>query len=216
MTPVEETPEALRRLEEIGGVLDVALFDDAAGRDPAEEGRAGIAAALARLARGWHFEWPFDPVPLAAVSPRRLTREAFLGDWCDPATGALLVRGAYTTRSGETLTDPPYDRLEAAGLRSGGGPIPNLWAPGGFAYAFSHPPYRLEGEPGEVGRLFRQVCNLLLPPRLDAEILDWGGPHLPHVSRYFEAGAEWWGAFAWTIHVPATRRLAVVLASATD
>lgn len=44
------------------------------------------------------------------------------------------------------------------------------------------------------------------------EIVSWSTDWSP----YFDAGHEWWGAFLWTVYVPAREWIVVVAASATD
>lgn len=87
---------------------------------------------------------------------------------------------------------------------------------GQFAYAFSQPPYPLHAPPEAVQDLFDSLRMVLLPPWQPATILDWSHPSLPEVSAYFEDGAEWWGMFLFTIHLPVTGRLVVIAGSATD
>jgi hypothetical protein len=91
-------------------------------------------------------------------------------------------------------------------------PVPG--SGGQFAYAFCDPPYGLNAKAHVVQAVFDDIKSFLLPP--GSQILDWSHPALPGVSDYFDAGAEWWGMFLFTIHAPELRRLSVIAASTTD
>lgn len=211
MQRIERKPRSVRRYREIGGVLDFAFFEDVG--DAVQVARAAIGQALERAVAG---RGRLDPAPLRSVSPRALSRDAFLGDWFDGRSGLLVHHGDFTIDIGERLANPTCRQLEGVRLRSGGAPIPALWAGGQFAYAFSQPPYGLQASPGEIQALFEKVCDLILPPSLHSETLDWGSPALMDVSDYFLAGDEWWGVFLFTVRIPATRGMTVILGSTTD
>ncbi len=219
MTPMQDRPAALRRLEAVGGVLDVLAFAGAGGTE--DDHRAAIAEALARVPLPPAMRIPVDRAALDRLVPRRLTREAFLGDWADPRTGDLLHRGRHRLSDRREVADPTLRRLEAlrvGGVQivAGGSPIPDP-AEGGFAYAFSHPPYAPSATPGEVQALFDAALAWLLPHWREAAILGWAGPGLPDVlPSYFLPGLEWWGAFLWTVHLPEEGRLTVISAATTD
>lgn len=208
---MEKEPGSIRRYREIGGVLDFTFFEGVG--DAVQSAHAAIEQALKRaISTGERF----DPTLLRSAPYRRVSKDALLGDWFDSRSGLLVRRGTFTTGTGQRLIDPTYEQLEGVGIRSGGGPIPDLWAGGQFAYAFSQPPYGLQATPGEIQALFSKVCDVILPPWLDSEILDWGSPALTDVSDYFLAGAEWWGAFLFTVRIPAHQSMTVILGSATD
>ncbi|WP_027999280.1 hypothetical protein [Sinorhizobium arboris] len=63
---------------------------------------------------------------------------------------------------------------------------------------------------------FEEVRDFILPPFDGSEILDWSDARLPEVSDYFDAGAEWWGVFLFSVYIPARRRLTIVAGSTTD
>lgn len=206
MQPMARMPAAFGRYAAIGGAMTFAVFDDA---DPSPEAAAdAIVAALDAPAAA--------RAALLAAGSRRLGRDALFGDWYDPVRRRLVRRGTWRTDTGETLTDPPLAALADVRIVSGGSTIPVAGAGGQFAYAFAFPPYALAAPPGEVQALFDEVCAVILPRGMEAEIHDWSGPHLPAVSDWFAAGMEWWGVFLFTIHLPALRRLTVAMASATD
>ena len=217
MERIVEVPEAVRDYQRMGGVLEFVAF--AGVDDVVEAARGAIGQALDHV---WGVPGGIHRDVLPRLAARVLTRGAFLGDWADPATGLLRRVGSYGMSDGTRLENPLYwtlDVLAAAGVtvRSGGGPIPELWEGGQFAFAFADPPYRLRGTPGEVAAAFEAVCAEILPPGRTCTILDWGSPALPDLCPgYFEPGTEWWGAFLFTVHVAEEGRVTVILGAATD
>ncbi len=211
MERIEKEPGSVRRYREIGGVLDFTFFEGV--DDTFQSAHAAIDQALTRFATGRE---RFDPTHLRLAPCKRVSKDAFLGDWFDNRSGLLIRRGVFTTDTGQKLIDPTYKQLEGVSIRSGSSPVPALWAGGQFAYAFSQPPYGLQATPNEIQALFRKVCDVILPPWLDSEIIDWCSPELAGVSDYFLAGAEWWGAFLFTVRVPVHQRMTIILGSATD
>jgi hypothetical protein len=200
---LSDLPKAFVRYQQIGGVLDFAIFHDAEGGD------AEAVAAMAQCVPGWRAH------KAAALAPRPIAWSAFLGDWCDAATGALMKLGSYTTSDGRMLLDPALTDLQGLRIVNGGGQIPEIGT-GGFAYAFSSPPYGLQAEPDKVQGLFAAICEHIRPAGLEHRIIDWSSPRLAEVSDYFKAGLEWWGVFLFSIHVPARRQLTVIFGSTTD
>lgn len=87
---------------------------------------------------------------------------------------------------------------------------------GQFAYAFSNPPYKLLARPTEVQDLFDEITRFIVPADQHTTILDWTSTRLPDSSGYFASGMEWWGAFLFTNHRPATGRLTAIAASTSD
>jgi hypothetical protein len=200
MQALPELPDPLPRYQAAGGMLDFTFF---AGAPPGE------AAAREAIARALP-----PPLDQDRLHPRPVTEAGLFGDWFDPASGALVQRGEYTMPDGRLLRDPPLHRLGEQRPRHGSHGIP---APGGqLAYAFGWPPYGLSCGPAETQALFDATRALLLPPGEAATILDWSDPALPEACAYFAAGAEWWGVFLATIHLPARGRLVVIAGSATD
>lgn len=211
MECIEKEPGSVSRYREIGGVLDFAFFEDVG--DTVQSAHEATEQALKRVLGERE---RFDPALLRSAPYRKLGKDAFLGDWFDSRSGLLIHRGGVTTDTGQNLVDPTYKQLEGLRIQSSGSPVPALWAGGQFAYAFSQPPYGLQASPGEIQALFSKVCDVILPPWLDSEILDWGSRDLMAVSDYFQAGAEWWGAFLFTVRIPAQQRMTVILGSTTD
>jgi hypothetical protein len=67
-----------------------------------------------------------------------------------------------------------------------------------------------------VQAVFEEIRDFILPPLKSSEILDWTSRELPEVSDYFVDGMEWWGAFLFSIHIPALQRLTIIAGSSTD
>jgi hypothetical protein len=204
MRVVENLPTAFERFQQIGGVLDFMVFEDAHGGD------AEPLAAMAAAVPGWCVK------ASEALSNREIDRLAFFGEWCDAETGSLLKLGQYTSSEGKVLVNPKFRDLQGIQLDSGGGPIPEAGTGGQFAYAFSFTPYGLWANPEEVQELFDEITEFILPANLDHKILDWSRSDLSEVSPYFAAGMEWWGVFLFTIHVPEIQRITVIAGSTTD
>jgi hypothetical protein len=195
-----------RRYARAGGVLDFVLYDEAEGDD--DEARAAIRDAL-----------PPGDVALDALQGlggHRVSEAQFFGDWYDPADGRLKRLGCLRTADGRELVDPKLVDLTGLDIVSAGWPMPEPGTGGQFAYALLNPPYGLRVQPPEVQKMFDAIRTVILPAGHDAIIIDWTSEDLPKVSRYFEAGMEWWGVFLWTIFVPDSRRMTVILGSATD
>jgi hypothetical protein len=207
MKKIERLPPAFHRLQEVGGVLEFAVFEEAEGTQ--DEIVAAILSALSQIAT-------VDPEALRSVGYRRITERAFFGDWYEPDAGALIKLGDWQTDAGEELHSPRLNDLEHRRIVSGGGSIPKAGAGGQFAYAFTEPPYGLRAPPSEVQALFDQICSFMMPPKSEVHVLDWSSDRLPDVSDYFADGMEWWGVFLFSVHVPALKRLTIVAGSSTD
>ena len=207
MKLVDNLPPAFKRYKKMLGVLDFAVFDEADGTE--EE----ILSAIPQALRHAH---SFDADRLRLLGCKRIRERAFFGDWYDPDSGNLLKVGEYRTADGSELQNPTLKKLERVNIVSGFSPAPEAGAGEQFAYAFSHPPYGLKGQPSEVQAAFAEVRDFVLPPPHRGEICDWSNPRLPEVSDYFAAGMEWWGVFLFSIHIPAIKRLTIIAGSTTD
>jgi hypothetical protein len=207
MQRVHKLPAAFRRFRKVGGAVEFAVFEDAGGTEDEAIAAIGVALSKART---------FNAERLRTLGGSLIGERAFLGDWCDPDSGELIQVGFWRTESGEELHDPVLKRLDGIRINAGTSRIPEPGEGGDFAYAFTSPPYSLRARPSEVQQLFDAIRAFILPPGLEHAIRDWSDPRLPEVSRYFDAGADWWGMFLFTIHVPELRRLTVASASTTD
>lgn len=63
---------------------------------------------------------------------------------------------------------------------------------------------------------FDQICEFLMPPGSEIDILDWSSDRLPDVCAYFTDGMEWWGVFLFSLYLPALKRLTIIAGSSTD
>lgn len=204
MTP-RPWPDLLRDYTALGGVLDFAWFDQVAD---------GPDAQLACIAKALEPHAPVNAEALARLPKRRLTPNQFLGTWYDPAQGELVWVGTVTTASGHLLENPPFRLLRKEDWQGCSSVTPE--GTGEFAYAFSNPPYSLQGSYQQIAALFLEFRDALLAGGPALEIDDYGSERLVEVSPYFEAGAEWWGTFLWTIHDWRQHRFCVILGSTTD
>ncbi|MFU7529105.1 hypothetical protein [Qipengyuania sp. ASV99] len=165
--------------------------------------------------REWHL--PADAVAaLQSLNQCNLTREAFLGEWCDPRDLMLIKRGSGEVEGLGQVSDIRYDKLGEAPFRSWGGATPDCEEPGQYAYAFSCPPYSLEGPSAKIQRLFKASTELLLGRGERIEIFDWSRGDLTRVHPLFEAGMEWWGVFLFTIFKLDDHSMFVISGSTTD
>lgn len=197
-------PAAFKGYRKIGGVLRFAVFEEA------EADEASALEAIAAVVPG------IDNGVLRSLGYKRIGERAFFGDWYDPKDGALIKLGRYRTGDGREVIDPKLKDLDSAGIVSGAALLSGPGAGGQFAYAFSQTPYGLRAKPSVVQDRFDKVREVILPPELEHDILDWSHPRLPEASSYFAAGAEYWGVFLFTIHVPALRRLTAIAGSTSD
>lgn len=204
MRAIKDLPTAFDRFWEIGGVLRFATFEDAEGSE--QEFLTSVSAIVPDI----------DGSALSALGFRRIDDRTFLGDWYDPENNALVRRGVFRSNDGLELVDPKLRDLCETKIVSGGWYVPDTGEGGQFAYAFSSPPYPLLARPSEIEHLFLAVRNFILPPNCTHEISDWSSPRLPETSTYFDAGAEWWGVFLFTIYIPGLRRLTAIAGSASD
>jgi hypothetical protein len=209
MRAVEKLPPSFKRFHKAGGVVRFAVFDGSEGAE--DELVAAIKAALPRGCT-------FDEDKLRALPRRALKERAFFGDWFDPVDRSLIRIGDWRTQDGQRLHNPKLRNLigkghgrseEMSGAARGFEPGEG----GQIAYAFSNPPYSLRARPTEVQQLFDDITAFIVPADQQTVILDWTSTRLPEVSDYFAAGMDWWGAFLFTIHVPATGRLTAIAAS---
>lgn len=207
MRRIEHLPAAFQRFESFGGALDFAAFENAGGTE--QDVLEAIPAALCHRKT-------LDIGRLRALGYRRITPTVFFGAWYNPASGALLKRGHYTTRDGRDLVDPSYDVYERSDVAAGGGRIPDVGSGGNYAYAFCNTPYGLTAKAEVVQQAFNDITAFMMPAGHDAVIWDWSNPALSEVSDYFDAGMEWWGVFLFSIYVPELRRLTIIAGSTTD
>lgn len=208
MKQIAPLPPIFHEFHQTGGVLEFAAFEDAQGTE--DEIIEAIASTLNHIA-------PVNTEALRSIGPRRITRQQFLGDWHDPESAALIRVGDWKIEGEKKLrTNPRFADIGQKKIVSGGGPIPEAGAGGQFAFAFTDPPYGLRASYGDVQILFDQICEFLMPPGSEVDILDWSSDRLPEVCDYFIAGMEWWGVFLFSLYAPALKRLTIIAGSSTD
>jgi hypothetical protein len=207
MRRIMTLPAAFGRYDDMHGVLDIAVFEDASGTE---------AETLAAIAQVLQLKHTFNLEKLQSLGRRRIREQVFFGDWYDLKSGTLLKVGHHRTAEGSELQNPALKTLDNVELVGGAVKIPDPGAGGQFAYAFSAPPYSLQGRPSEVQAVFEEIRDFILPPTHASEIYDWSSPQLPEVSDYFIAGLDWWGVFLFSIHVPDLGRLSVIAGSTSD
>ncbi len=190
----------------MGGVLGFAVYDHA-DNDEADA-RAAIHDTLVKLGK-------VDDLALNSLHPRQLSEAQFFGDWYTP-DGNLVWNGTITTSDGRRLERPTFRTLAGVKVASASAGGPDIGQGGQFAYAFANPPYPLTAPYDHVQRVFDGIRHALLPPGDTCIITDWTRPDLDKVSAYFAPGKEWWGVFLFTIYDTSTRRLTVIIGSATD
>ena len=207
MQRIDKLPSPFKRYQKMLGALSFAVFEDAGGTE--EEILSAMSAVFAD-------DRKFDVERLRTLGCKRLRERPFFGEWYDPETGMLLKLSTYTTADGTELRNPKLKKLDRVKIMSGGAPVPEVGAGGEFAFAFSHPPYGLQGRPSEIQSVFEEIRDFILPPAHTSEICDWTNPKLTEVSNYFEAGMEWWGVFLFSIHIPTQQKLTIIAGSTSD
>lgn len=207
MQIVNELPTAFATYKKMGGCLDFTFFDEVA--NDLESQVSGISKAISSRS-------DFDRTKLESISHRFINENQLLGDWYDRRSGDLLSLGDFNMENGEVLRNPRLKDLNHANVKSSAGQIPDVGSGGQLAYAFSQPPYRLQASSSQIQAAFDQIKDFILPAMERCEIIDWSDPKLPEVSSYFNAGSEWWGVFLFSVYVPTSRKLSVILGSTSD
>jgi hypothetical protein len=183
------------------GEVEIAVCENTEDRPEAHH--AALAAAIGEVA----------PEALAILSPQEIDETAFHGDWYDLADGQLVHDGSVNVM-GVDQQRPKFRDIPTK-IRHGSSQVPALWKPGGFAYAFSNPPYGLRLAPGEIQDLYRAVVALLAPVGR-VRCLSWHSPELLKIAPQLTPGTEWWGVFALTTYNRVSRQVFGIAASATD
>lgn len=226
------TPEELRLrayLEQPGAALAHRGEPRPRSLDPNPELERWLDSL--RHAQGvvWHFlfEGPGDPVnpaahelvarhaaalygtaarnTLAPTVGARIDLAAFFGERFDLARRQLLFPGGTASQ-----LLPAREAEEAR--RAAGGYGGSLC--GGYAYAFTEPPYSLHLDLPSTQELFVGLWEALVgtwdPDAL--VVFSWTTDQLPG----FEAGQDWWGSFLWTLAPRDGRPWVAIAASETD
>jgi len=216
--PNAATEQLNRDLDSAGTVVRHVVIDPSPSSsssppDHADHRRAIILAVEAELS-SWTSTT--DEIPdvnylkANAMTGTPITAREFLGPNWEARRGTLLLRGhtpcylnSYFAgdddeRDANVVPLPPHES-ESAGA--------------GYAYAFTEPPYRLNLSRPDIIRLFERTVHHFLPALTDPRTTLFRWP--TEWSRYFDAGHEWWGSFAWT-YGTSTGPIVAVFASSTD
>lgn len=198
-----DLPKIFTALRKIGVVLEYSFFERAGG------GREERLAAIdAHLTNADDTARPYLPTPareaLANVQDRKITREQFLGDWCDPNDSMLVLRGSGKLETLGEMENPRYDAIGDHPVVSWGNGIPEFEDPGQYAYAFAQPPYGLKAKRSRIAQLFRISTEELIPPRMAVSIYDWSEGDLVKIHPTYARGMEWWGVFLFLPCITAT------------
>lgn len=200
-----DDPSYLRFLE-ADGELVISICENS--EDSLEHHSAVLAHAIQNCAFG-----NVDQDSLRRVNPLEIDIPTFHGTWFDCEKGLLVNKGMVTTKAGVSTVDPYF--VDIIDYSSRSSTAPNLWEPGGFAYAFCDPPYGLRTQRHETQRLYSEITSFLIPNH-SVKIYNWHQKELLEAVPQFGAGTEWWGVFAFTIFLPFSCRMFGVVASSTD
>jgi len=200
----------LKRFAEIGGCVDYLLLDcDPAAGDDVTSGETHRRAAILALEI---IRQRVAAYAAATSQQQGIPIQKFFSLTIDHRRAASLVG---TRISREEFLGPRYDAGQDSLVIPSGGPIP-----GGYAYAFSDPPYSLYDygdrrrvSEAEATELFHAINQEVLGG-ITAEPIIFQWPDA--WSNYFEKGKEWWGSFLWTFANPGAGRIVVLAASTTD
>ncbi len=212
-------PASIERFQNSGGALEYSVFlGDCNGL---ETHRRAIDAHLtnAAIAADHDDTWtlPADQATyLQTLEERELTPEQFFGDSCDPVDRMLIRQGSGDVKGLGRLTNPRYGTLYGRKFGSWGFGVPGHKQAGQYAFAFAQPPYSLRMSLEETQSCFSAINDVILPAGEPAVIFDWSAKDLVPLDPYFEAGAEWWGMFLFTIHHPSLSQMIVISGSSTD
>ncbi|SFK53452.1 hypothetical protein [Shimia haliotis] len=178
------------------------------GQDTIDHHTAVLAHAIRNYCVG-----DVDHDRLQKLDPFEVDIQTFHGPWFDCEKGLLVNKGRVTTKAGISTVDPYFVDIADYSFRSSNGP--ELWQPGGFAYAFCDPPYGLRTERSVTQNLYIAITSQLIPNQ-DVKIYNWHRKELLEAVPQLRDGTEWWGVFALTIFVPTSCRLFGLIASSTD
>ncbi|WP_299150696.1 hypothetical protein [uncultured Tateyamaria sp.] len=195
-----------QRFVQADGEVGIALGENS------EDTISHHAAVLAYAIRSYGIG-DVDQERLRIVDPFEVDIQTFHGSWFDCDKGQLISKGVVTTKAGFSTVDPYFVDIVDYSSRSSN--VPNLWHPGGFAYAFCDPPYGLRIERSETQKLYTAITSQLIPDK-DVKIYNWHCKKLLEAVPELGSGTEWWGVFAFTIFVPKSGRIFGIVASTTD
>lgn len=208
LVPLGGAARAVDAYHSAGGVVDYVLIDVGVV-EPVEVHRAAAIAGMKELARQW--EAHYDRVALERNRPRdqfeamRIHPERAVGS---PIPLRAFLGRAYDWDAGRIVS--LWKRGSGGGASKDGA---DEFITGGYAEAFSDPPYGMQMAWIDINALFEQINRELLGGlRESLEVWQWSTDW----SSYFDSGLEWWGAFLWTVAPPDRPWVAVIAASTSD
>lgn len=227
--PLDSKTKALNEELEAAGVVVRHVVVDAECSSPAHaEHRQAIINAIeeeteeiARQSPAWAAASGSPIVNYLKANVMRgrvITTEQFLGRYWDNRRKALILRGHSPRYQNSYFV--AQDAEVEVNIVSPDDDLPDEFG-AGYVYAFTEPPYPLCSPKERALRLpkaqtielFASAVEHFLPGLFQTGpvLYQWPGDW----SRYFDAGNDWWGAFAWT-YQRARGEITAVFASATD
>lgn len=195
-----------KRFLQADGEVGIAIGED--GRDT-----IGLHAEVLAHAIQSYCKQTVHSERLKDIDPLEIDAETFHGTWFDGNNGLLVHKGTVTTKDDRNVFDPYF--VDVADYKSLSSGLPELWQPGGFAYAFCNPPYGLRITRSETQELYTSITSELLSGQ-DVRIYNWHQRELIDAVPELAIGTEWWGVFAFTIFIPASSRIFGIVASTSD
>ncbi len=189
-----------------GGVIDYICLESEPGDTPGYElYESAVKLALSVIEQETNH--PLD-ADYTHMKGHKITLEQFVGSHFSFERNALVVRGK---------TSPHLNDYFIAGDAETPSKIVRIsegdYLADGYAAAFANPPYPMQLDATNLNQLFIQINGSFFGGLIASlEIYDWSGTW----SKYFEAGAEWWGAYLWTVFNKDTHQLVTIGASSTD
>jgi hypothetical protein len=200
----------LKRFKDIGGCVDYVILDcDVAAEDDVASGETHRKAAIIALEIiGRRFaQYAAEMSKLHGLPIKKFSSITIDFERANCLAGERV--------SLDEFLGPRYDLLRKRLIMPRSGVIP-----GGYAFAFSDPPYTLADHANnrrisedEASDLFHAInVEVLSGVSPDSVIFQWPDDW----SNYFDSGKEWWGSFLWTFANPGVTRIIALGASTTD
>ncbi len=189
-----------------GGVIDFISLECEPVDDPSYA-LYEHAVQLALQAIGQRTDRPID-ADYTRMKGHKINIKDFVGSQFSFERNALIVKGKTESHLNDYFVAGDAETASNVVLVSHGEFIAD-----GYAAAFADPPYPMKLDAIDLNKLFLQINEMLFGGlSASLEIFDWSGTW----SRYFEAGAEWWGAYLWTVFNKDSHQLVTIGASTTD
>ncbi len=189
-----------------GGVIDYVCLETEPGDAPGYElYESAVKLALKQIGEDNKHQVDAD---YTSMKGHKITINQFIGSHFSFERNALIVRGK---------TSPHLNDYFIAGDAETPSNVVHIsqgdYIVDGYAAAFADPPYNMQLDAVNLNHLFLQINDLLFGGNSSSlEIFDWSGTW----SSYFAAGAEWWGAYLWTVFNKDTFQFVTIGASTTD